>query len=472
MSRSRLKIAAAGIAHESCTFSPVPTRLEDFTILEGNELSRRYPFLPRYPGAVVTPVLRAHAVPGGPIEAPAYHTLRHRLLAGLDSRGPWDGVYLDLHGAMFVHGMGDAEADLVAAVRKRVGPGTPIAASFDLHGNLSPALVQALDALTAFRTAPHVDTEQTCERALTLLLRRIETGKAFHLECRNLPLLFPGERAVTTAPPARELYARIPQLIDGRGVLDVSILIGYAWADEARTGLSVVALGRDRCACKEAADSLAAEVWAARREFAFPVPTGTVDECIDLALASHERPFFISDAGDNVTGGAVGDVPAVLARLVDRRVEGAVFASIVDAEVAQTCTNVGTGGQVDVEIGGKLDTVNGTRLSLRAAVVALNQDRESGRQALIAAGGVRAIITERRTAFTTIRQFRALGVDPARESIVVVKLGYLFPELAEVSRASVMALSPGVLDPRVEQLPFRHARRPIYPIDSLMEWSP
>lgn len=66
--------------------------------------------------------LKARAIPGGPIEADAFSTLLGHIREGLQRHvaagGALDGVYLDLHGAMFATGTEDAEGEIVKVVRK------------------------------------------------------------------------------------------------------------------------------------------------------------------------------------------------------------------------------------------------------------------------------------------------------------------------------------------------------------------
>ncbi|MFL7793116.1 MAG: M81 family metallopeptidase, partial [Anaerolineae bacterium] len=111
------------------------------------------------------PLIHAQALPGGMIDPAAYETLASAFFMALRASGPWDGVYLDMHGAMFVQGMQDVEGQFIATVRDAVGPTCLIAASYDLHGNVSLRVMDNLDILTAYRTAPHIDCQETRERA-------------------------------------------------------------------------------------------------------------------------------------------------------------------------------------------------------------------------------------------------------------------------------------------------------------------
>ncbi len=182
--------------------------------------------------------------------------------------------------------------------------------------------------------------------------------------------------------------------------------------------------------------------------------------------------MFISDAGDNITGGGIGDVPFVLGRLIAHGVSNALYAALVDAAAVSACFAAGVGAAVDLSLGGKLDPAHGTPLAVRATVGTLNDATPTNRQAVIEVTGVQVILTERRTAFTTVAQFDALGIDPTRCDLVVIKLGYLFPEIAPLAQHAILALSPGAIDPDVANLPYQRIQRPKYPLDPEMTWEP
>jgi microcystin degradation protein MlrC len=460
-----MRIAIGGIASESCTFSPLPTRRADFQVAEDDALLAQYPFLAAYGDVTFVPLYQARAMPGGPVEAGAYEAFRATFLDRLRAGGPWDGVYLDMHGALYVEGMEDAEANWLAGVREVVGPDCLVAASYDLHGNVSQQVIEHLDLLTAYRTAPHIDGLGTRQRACDLLVDCLQRSIRPFLAYVPVPLLLTGERTTTTSEPGASLYGQIPRVIEREGVIDASILVGYAWADEPRSGASALALGTGQAAAQRAAVDLAQAFWQERHGFQFAVPTGSVDECIAMARDATQRPAFISDAGDNVTGGGVGDVPYVLERLLAYQVRDAVYASIADAAAVARCAEAGVGGRVALSLGGKLDPVHGAPLGVEGHVIALSEPEPESLQAAVQVGGVLVIVTAQRTAFTTVAQFEALGIDPRAHEVVAVKLGYLFPELQQIARTSLLAFSPGAIDPLVERLPYRRVRRPIYPLD-------
>lgn len=473
-----MRIAITGIATENSTFSVSTTALHDFTILRGGDMLARYPFLPQFEDMTFVPLLRARALPGGPVGAEAYQQIKSEMLSLLRDQGPWDGVYLDMHGAMYVRGMEDAEGDWMQSIRQVVGERCLIAASYDLHGNVSQRVMDNLDLLTAYRTAPHIDVAETLERAVTLLVKCLRQSLRPYKRFIPIPVALPGEKTSTEWEPGKSLYALIPGVLAQQGILDASILIGYAWADEPRAHASVIAIGTGESTVNEQARELARHFWDVRREFQFGVPAAPTDETIQMALDAPEACVFISDSGDNPTAGGVGDVTYTLGRLIDLHVPSAVYASIPDAEAVYACHAAGVGSEVSLNIGGKLDTRYSQPLPIRGNVLAVEAFPriEYGhvgplnKQAVVQVGGVKIILTEYRTPFHFIAHFERLGINPLDHKLVVIKIGYLEPDLKRAAPKSLLALSPGAVNQRLTDLPYQRIARPIFPLDEGMEF--
>lgn len=468
-----MRIVIGGIATESCTFSPFPTRYEDFTILRSADLLNRYPFLDQFPGVEWLPTLRARAIPGGSVEMSAYQRIKADFLDLLRESLPIDGLFLDMHGAMNVHGMDDAETDWIASAREVVGANVLISASFDLHGNISQREVELLDMLTTYRTAPHVDVEQTQHKAVSMLVRSLIQGLLPLRTWLPVPVVLPGEKTSTEWEPGLSLYQALKEVDPVLGVMDASIFVGYVWADEPRAHATITLTGTDAAVLEREAAKLAQKYWNVRDQFAFGSPAGSIDECITWALEAPEQPVFISDSGDNPTAGGVGDLPLFLGRLLALNVPDAVVASIADAPATEACYAAGVGAEVSVTLGGKLDTIHAQPLPVTGKVLFLYQtDDLTDRQAVLLVGGVRVIVTQRRRPYHYIREFQRLGIEPSEHKIVVVKIGYLEPELKAAAKRAFLALSPGAVDQAIERLPFKRITRPMYPLDPDMSWSP
>ena len=467
------RVAFGGIQIECSTYGNILSRMEDFTVRRGRELAdyRLFSAIKDYPYPF-TPVFLASAVPGGPVERRTYDALKSEFLARLRELLPLDGVYLPMHGAMFVEGMVDAEGDWISAVREVVGERCLISASYDLHGNLSRRVIDNLDMLSAFRTAPHIDREETHKRACDMLVRCLDGGIRPTLVWAPIPVLMPGERSSTVYEPAKRLWGQLPAMNAQDGVMDVSLLVGYVWADEPRATASAVVTGTKPGTLQKAATDLAQQYWDARTEFKFGVPTGTMAEVITKAQALATRPVVLSDSGDNPTGGGTGDRADALAELLRMKVRDVVLAGIADRPATEACYQAGVGRTVTLKIGAALDPQASRPVEVTAKVIFLAQtDTPAERQAVAAVDGATLVLTARRRPFHEIRNFTSLGLDPTTFKIVVVKAGYLVPEIAAIANPNLMALTDGAVNQDIEHLPSRH-RVPSYPFVRDLRWTP
>jgi microcystin degradation protein MlrC len=256
------------------------------------------------------------------------------------------------------------------------------------------------------------------------------------------------------------------------GVLDVSLLVGYVWADEPRATASAVVTGTRPVELHRIAAVLAEQYWDARAEFRFGVPTGTMAEVIAKAQSLATRPVVLSDSGDNPTGGGTGDRADALAEILRMNVREAVVAGIADRPATEACYRAGTGSTLALKIGATLDPAASRPVEATVKVVFLAQtDRPAGRQAVVSIDGVTLVLTARRRPFHEIKDFTSLGLDPTRFEIVVVKAGYLVPEIAAIANPNLMALTDGAVNQDIEHLASRH-RVPSYPFVRDLRWSP
>lgn len=451
-----MRIAVGGIHTECSTYSPVLMRDEDFRVLRGADLTGYdyFAFLKKH-GAEVAPLLHARAVPGGPVARDTYDRFKAEFLERLEAAKPFDAVYLAMHGAMKVDGMFDAEGDWIAAVRASVGPDMLIATSYDLHGNVSQAIIDQIDIFAAYRTAPHIDTPETMEAAYAMLLRALETGVRPGVVRVPVPLMLPGERSSTEDEPGRSLYAALPSR-EGPGVWRTDLMIGYVWADEPRATACAVVTGTDLPAVKAAAAGIAADFWAARDQFRFGPVTGPLPEMLALAETATTRPVILADSGDNPTGGGVGDRADVLSALIDRDWQDALIAGITDRPAVEACFAAGPGARLFLKIGASLDPA-GVSVTTEAEVILLDEGAgPAERQAVVRTRGITLVLAARRRPYHDIADFTRLGLDPKAVRLLVVKSGYLSPDLAPIANPNLMALTDGVVNQDIPKLANKH----------------
>ncbi|MDR7029063.1 M81 family metallopeptidase [Rhizobium rosettiformans] len=458
------RIAVGGIHTECSTSSPVLMQPEDFRVLRGPDLLAHeyFDFLDAE-GVEHLPLLHARAVPGGPLARATYEGFKAEFLERLKATLPIDGLYLAMHGAMNVEGMDDAEGDWISAARAVVGPDVPVAASYDLHGNVTQKIVDQLDIFAGYRTAPHIDVRETMVRAWSMLVRALTTGEKPGVAWAPVPVLLPGERTSTEDEPAKSLYLKLPEHDAVPGVWDANLMVGYVWADEPRGTACAVVTAVDKAAAEKVAAAIAQSYWDAREGFRFGPVTGPLAEMLDIAELTETRPIILADSGDNPTGGGVGDRADVLRALLARSIDEVLIAGITDRPAVERCFAVGAGARVSLKVGGSLDPASPS-VELEADVVFLDDPGSAAeQQAVVRIGGITLVLAARRRPYHNIADFNRLGLDPAKVRLLVVKSGYLSPELAPIANPNLMALTDGVINQDIENLPSHRRHQPSYP---------
>lgn len=472
------RIAIAGLGIESSTFSPALTEEEAFHAKYGAEVFSSYPFLSEdsllRQKALWKPVLVGKSLPGGAVTREAYESLVKKTLEGLQKNAPYDGLFFDIHGAMSVVGLDDPEGDFIMRIRKVIGEETVISTSMDLHGNVSWRLAENTDLITCYRMAPHEDAMLSKRRAVKNLIDRITSGKGkpAYKAWIPIPILLPGEKTSTRIEPAKTIYAAVAPAAAQEGIIDAAIWVGYAWADEPRNHAVVMVTGDDKEKVSHTAEKLAQSFWNARSGYAFVAPTGSLTECLDKALVSKKRPFFISDSGDNPTAGGAGDVTwtltEILARPEFKTTDGPtlIYASIPGPELVEKAVAAGVGNTVDGYAGAKVDGRYAPPVHLSGKVKSIERgDKDAQVEVVIQIGSVHVIVTQKRKPYHKERDFTRLGLNPRQAAIVVVKIGYLEPELYAMQADWLLALTPGGVDQDLKRLPYKRIQRPMFPLD-------
>jgi len=477
--KSKPKIAIAGFAIESSTFSPAKTEEEAFHARYKEGIFYMYPFLAKTTDLREKidwyPTVRGHALPGGIVTKEAYESLLGKTLKLLKENLPYDGLFLDIHGAMSVEGLDDPEGDMITRIREVVGNGTMISTSMDLHGNVSQRLASNTDLITCYRMAPHEDAMESKKRAVVNLVERLASGKGKpkYKAWIKVPILLPGEKTSTRVEPGKSLYAKVQPLTEQAGVIDAAIWMGYPWADEPRNHGVVMAIGDDKVQVSKAAETLAQAFWNAKDEFEFIAPTVNWEASIPAAIKSDKRPFFISDMGDNPTAGGAGDVSWTLTEILKDKNLAAnpnlevIYASIPGPKLIEQALKVGKGGQVSAPVGAAVDNRYAPPIQLTGTVEAIKKgDKNAEVEVVVKVNNIKVIVTKKRKPYHYEKDFTELGLDIRTAGIVFVKIGYLVPELYDIQKGWLMALTPGGVDQDLHRLDYQRIQRPMFPVDT------
>lgn len=482
-----MRIALTGFGTESSMFSRHVTRADYFVVTRGEALKGLYD-LPKILGDDLEgiewfPTLRAQGAAGGPLEPGAFDGFVTEITEGLLAALPLDGVYIDLHGAAHVEGRDHAEEYLLRRIRAVVGDDTVISMSMDPHGNFSEELAGLVDLATPHRHSPHIDNQVTRERAIRNLVTVLKNGRKPLKAWVRVPILLPGERTSSTVEPGATVYGAAQPASERDGILDTGVWVGFAWADEDRNAAAVMVTGYDEKAITATAAELAQLYWDARDRFQIVIDhSGEWSEALDFVLAGAEPQTWITDAGDNVTAGASGDITYALSetranQAIRESGKKFLFAGIVDTESVDAAIEVGVGGTLDRAIGATVDD----RFAPAAAgpwevIEFVEGDFGEGVvAAIIADGNIHVALHRTRNKFTdpkdptSIHRPGQVWHEMSGYDVVVAKNGYLFPGQVALASSSFMALTPGGTELDFDRLHFEKVQRPIFPLDTDFE---
>ena len=253
--------------------------------------------------------------------------------------------------------------------------------------------------------------------------------------------------------------------------------MGFPWADQPRCHAALVVTGTNQEVVKNEIQAFAQEVWDARHQFEFVGPVASLEQSVENALNSDVSPFFISDTGDNPGAGGSGDMNLLLKRFLEinrkKIIEKKVlFASIFDPEAIALIYQNKVNRPLKIFLGDRVDGSYGGPVEVEVEIQRLFKDPVAGRSAVVSLNGLFIIITEQRFQYGNQLAYSRAGIDRLSDfDIVVVKMGYLEPDLSKVAKGWIMALTPGAVSQDMDNIPYKHLARPLFPMD-LFETEP
>ena len=467
-----MNIAVGSLQQEANSFCPLLADETAFDYAAGEAMLQNIAVtdLFRQAGAVLWPTIYANAVPCGTLKREAFLRLAGDLVERLPDAARLDGVWLYLHGAMNVEGLGSGELALLKMVREKVGWEVPVAVALDFHANLPPELMDTVNVVCGYKTAPHADMRETQIKAGECLLRCIREGLRPRPVIEKIPMMLSGDTVITAEEPMRGVMERAAALAGRPDILDISVFSGQSWVDAPQAGACVVVSPAGPVPdAKELARDVARRFWDARRDFRFQVPALEPAEAVALAAASPESPVFVSDSGDNTTAGAAGDSTELLRHLLEQPAP-CLAAGITDRPFVEAFWDCPAGTALTASLGGTLDPAN-PRLTLEAVLGrsgrSLGWDGfDAGRAVVVRSGQTDVLVTENRCSIISPEILLSMGLDFRDYKIVAVKLGYLYPKLAAAAPKAVLAFTSGSSCVAIEKLKFREISRPMFPIDA------
>jgi microcystin degradation protein MlrC len=494
------RILLGGLFHETHTFLEEVTGAASMRTRRGAELLGRrgdastvdgFLEVAERHGWTVIPTLETQATPSGTVDHDVFEAFwrdfeamtRPAIAAGID------GIWLALHGAMVTTRSDDPEGDLLERIRALPGAANlPIFAVFDLHANFTPRMAALADGLVGYRENPHSDARDAAMLSAELLARSLSSGTRPRMLSRNFPVLWPPTGTGTADEPMRSMSTLARQIErDDPAVWAVSIVGGYAYADTAHTGVAACLItDGDLAAAERHLDAIEA-IAVSKREAGIP-SEWDLEAAIDDAIAHPPAgPVILVEPADNIGGGAPGDCTSILRSFVRRKLQKAALV-INDPAAVQALQGLKPGARATIRLGGSSRLDPGP-FEIEVELVALSDGRfrledtrshmaasvgvnvEMGPCATLRCGGTTILVTSRKTAPFDLGQLRSQGIVPEELAFVGVKAAVAHRRAYDrIGGRSYWVGTPGPCPGDLTTLPYRHIRRPVFPLDP--PWRP
>lgn len=496
MKDKKMRVFICGMLQESNSFNPVLANFEDFQssgIYEGDELvhadGKAGPTMDGMIHGVIDsgfiPVggVRMRSKSGGPVDHTVVDWFMEKTINGLKETGAVDGVLVSLHGATQSDVSDDVCGDILTAIRELVGPEVTIAASCDLHANVTERMVRAADFVCGYQTYPHLDYFEVGYRPAMLMARKLR-GEPIKMVRAAVPMMAPAHGYSTTRGELRDLMEQAKEMVNNSRILDFSVFQVQPWLDVEKTASVVLVTAKDEQTAKEAASELIHKEFKLRKSLQGE-KLWTVREVIDAALKNQkDKPVILVDSADSPNAGACGDSAAVLEELLPYRDTMRIAFSVNDAAAVEKAFSLGIGAVSDFELGGSLAPKLSKPVQVKDAVVRSLHDgvfylggpaergqrRSLGKSAVLQAGEIMILVTVRGQNNGDLQFYRSFGIEPTLCHLVCVKACSSFRAGYEsVSALICNTVTPGAAGPELMALPFEKVPEPFYPFQEITE---
>ena len=492
-----MRVGILCLMQESNTFLSQTTKLHHFAedlLLVGEEIRKQlanthhevagfFAGLEKE-GMEVVPLFAARALPYGTIQKEVFDQLLEKMFKQVKRAGPLDGFLVAPHGATVSEQHRDADGYWLNQLHERVGSKVPIIGTLDLHANLTSQMVMSTDALIAYQTNPHLDQHARGLEAAELMMKTLRGEVEPVQRAAYLPFVMNIEKQCTEQSPCKELYELAAQLRKKKGLLSLSILQGYPYADVKEMGTSILAVtDKTPLVAEQTLAELSNYLWEHRADF-----NGTgvpIDQAID-SLKSDSRSTCLLDMGDNVGGGSPADGTLIARELLNQRIQDS-FVCLYDPAAVHQAVDAGSGAELKLAMGGKTDRLHGDSLIARVEVIGVYPGKfeeplarhggfthfDQGLSAVVRSEeGVTILLTSKRMAPYSMEQLRSCGLDPSSFKVLVAK-GVNAPIAAykEFCSHFIRVNTPGVTSSSLNHFDYQHRRRPMFPFEHDFEWS-
>lgn len=488
----KLRIGLLGIYHESNTFIDQHTTMRNFEeghFFFGEKIVTEYKSAFHEIGGIIEvlkdyhvkliPIMYAEATPGGIIDIATSKRLLSKLMIELEASLPLDALMVVPHGAAVSKIDDDFDGHWLGLVRGRLGE-IPIIGTLDPHANVSSKMAEVVDAFVAYKTNPHIDQREVGRQAAMLMISTLAKKIKPVQKWGPSRVAISIEQQNTSSEPCLSLYKFADKLAMKQGVLSVSILLGFPYADVPDMGSTfLVVTDNDAIIADEILKKL--DDYLLKNHKLFLGQKVSIKEAIDLIDVS-AKPVLFLDMGDNVGGGSTGDSTFLLHALEGKR-NCKSFICINDPEAVQSVKDFSPKEWRELKIGGKSDANYGSSLVSKVRLKQVvdgkfseTQPRHGGQvnfdmgltAILETANGTTIMLTSQRTVPFSLQQLLHFDINPSDFDVVVAK-GVHAPiaAYASVCPTIIRVNTPGATTADMLQLLYKKRKSPLYPFEEI-----
>lgn len=475
-----MKIAEGMFYHEANSFNPSMVKREDFVYEEGERVIERMfaSEIFQREGAEIVPLVYVNTLPNGICSKDAYEFYSNRILEILEANKDVDGIMLHLHGSMEVEEIGSGEFDLIKRIRAVVGKEVIIGLALDAHANNHPMLASMVNVIRNYRTVPHTDQDVTEKTVACHMVECIKHNRHTIPQYVRLPFAIHPEKATGATWPLNEIFKRLGELEERKEVAVATLGIGMVWCDCQTMASNVVVTPSEDChteKCRKIAQELGDYIYAHRNHFEFEQVAMEPHEAVRFSVQYPESPVYLSDSGDNTTGGAVGDHTIILREYLNlRNFHGrkVLVTSIWCEAAVKECLKHQEGDKITITVGNDYDentkaiVVTGILKKKGKLFGYMGCEKDVVGEAItIETTHVDFVIIDRPGSFISVGHFtEGAGLDINEYHVIVVKQGYLFAELRELAKLAILALTPGATHQILERMEYHKIIPPVFPL--------
>ena len=492
------RIFICGIRQETASFNPNPSTWEDYTrrstgtgqalidairsSTSGSTLGGMLDVSEKN-GYTVYAGMDIGANSGGAVQQSVVDRFLKENLAMLREAMPVKAVLVSLHGATQSDASDDVCGDVLTAIREEVGEDVVIAASCDLHGNVTERMMRAADFICGYQTYPHLDFYRVGSRAAALAIRKLQ-GKPTRMAWTTVPQMAPAHGYTTTAGGLKKLMDRAHAMVDSGEILDFSIFQVQPWLDVTKSGSTILVAAEDEAKAIAVAADLAKEEFSLREELQGP-KLWTIAETVQAALDNKEdKPVVLVDSADSPGAGSTGDSAEVLRYLLPYRDTMRAAVAVSDVAAVEKAFALGVGGKADFVLGGSVAPSLSTPVEVKDCVVKSLHSGDfvlegpasrgakvsMGPAAVLMAGQLMILVNRNCNNCKDPQFYRSVGIEPTLCRLVDVKACTSFRAAYEpISALICNTITPGAAGVELKILPFKRIPAPFYPFQEISE---